>query len=420
LSLWDKVRGLLAGELDEGEPKPDGAPPPDAPPIAPAPPAAVDVVVARLRELGRADGPAVDEAIALLRRAKGTSREAAAVGAALEAAGARPVPEDVRVACAEILATRGEEGDALRALEGVLGVPGLVLAADLAASTGDLARAVGTIERVLARDLGTPGAVERHRRWTAALGGVAAQRRPKDEATIVAATPRGGPFRVLREVARGGAGAVYEADDEALGRRLAFKVYHRREADRAALEREVAATTALAGAGVVRVFDAAPGEGWIAFEWAPLGSVRDVLRAGAIDALRPVGRWAVPLAAALARVHARGWVHADVKPANVLLRHPAEPVLADFGLARVVGAPSEGGSAGYLSPERLAGRASDPRDDVYGYGRVLEDVLARLEAAGSDAGQLAAWRAVALACIGPDARRPPDGAAVLRASRSVE
>ena len=61
----------------------------------------------------------------------------------------------------------------------------------------------------------------------------------------------------------------------------------------------------------------------------------------------------------LARVHAGGWVHHDVKPANVLLADLDTPVLTDFGIARKVGEPSPAGSLGYVSPERLAGRASD-------------------------------------------------------------
>src|SRR5690606_21384777 len=116
---------------------------------------------------------------------------------------------------------------------------------------------------------------------------------------------------------------------------------------------------------------------------------------------------------ALARIHGHGYVHADVKPGNVLLRQLHEPVLGDLGIARPIGAPAEGGSPGYVSPERLAGRASDPRDDVYGFGRVIEDVLVRLEGAPPE--ELAPWRSLALRCIGPDDARPADGADLLRA-----
>jgi serine/threonine-protein kinase len=361
--------------------------------------------VQRLARAGLPDGPTVDEAIAVLRQVRGTVLEATAVNWALRGVGTRIIPEPVRVAVADILAARGDDQGALRLLEGTSSTPGLILAADLHAGSGNLARAVGTIERVLARELDAPGARERHQRWGAALGYGRRPTRRLDEATVVA-PPTGaaaGPFRLLREVARGGAGTVYEAEDDVLGRRIAFKVYHGRGKDRALLEREARTAVALAGPGVLRVLDADPAQGWLALEWVARGSVRDLLRTGDLGPLSPIGRWARPLARALARIHAEGLVHADVKPANVLLRQPQDPVLGDFGIARRVGSPSEGGgSAGYLSPERLAGRPADPRDDVYGYGRILEDVIHRLEADGQTGGDLAPFQALALVCIGAD------------------
>jgi eukaryotic-like serine/threonine-protein kinase len=171
--------------------------------------------IARLARVGTADGPSADEAIALLRRVRGTVLEAAAVEVALRGFGERSLPEAVRVACADILAARGDEQGALRVLAGISSTPGLILAADLYASSGQLARAVGTIERVLARDIDAPGARERHQRWSASLGYVRRPARRLDEATVVAPLQAtGAPFRLLREVARGGAGAVYEAEDE--------------------------------------------------------------------------------------------------------------------------------------------------------------------------------------------------------------
>jgi serine/threonine-protein kinase len=347
---------------------------------------------------------------------RGTVLEATAVAWALRGAAGRAIPEPVRVACADILASRGDEQGALRVLAGVSSTPGLILASDLYAGAGQLARAVGAIERVLARDLDAPGARERHQRWSQALGYPRAPVRRLDEATIVAPEAAAGPFRLLREVARGGAGAVYEAEDDLLGRRVAFKVYHGRGKDRALLDREARMAVKLAGPGVLRVLDADPAQGWVALEWVARGSVRDMLRTGDLAALVPVGRWARPLARALARVHAGGIVHADVKPANVLLRQADDPVLGDFGIARPAGAPSDGGgSAGYLSPERLAGRPADARDDVYGYGRILEDVIHRLDEAGHAGADTAAFHALALRCIGADDARPANGTALLAA-----
>ncbi len=167
------------------------------------------------------------------------------------------------------------------------------------------------------------------------------------------------PFRWIREAGRGGSATVYEAEDLELLRRVAVKVYHRPDRDRVKLLHEARVAAAVAGDGIVRVFDVDPRRGWLAMEWAPRGALPP--RAG-------MG-WAQPLARALARVHRAGWVHHDVKPANVLLTAQGAPMLGDFGIARRAGEPSPPGSFGYVSPERLAGRGSDPRDDVYGFGR---------------------------------------------------
>jgi serine/threonine-protein kinase len=217
------------------------------------------------------------------------------------------------------------------------------------------------------------------------------------------------PFRLLREVGRGGAGVVYEAEDRDLKRPVALKVYHRPDRDRAQLLHEAHVAVALAGPGIVRVLDANPEHGWLVMEWAGLGALRSLLRERDLGFLRPIERWAVPLAQALARVHAAGWVHHDVKPANILLRADVSPLLTDFGTARREGEPSPPGSLGYVSPERLAGRASNVRDDVYGYGRVLEDALDVV----TDDPKLARWRLIAGYCTGRDGARPASGAGVV-------
>jgi serine/threonine-protein kinase len=146
------------------------------------------------------------------------------------------------------------------------------------------------------------------------------------------------------------------------------------------------------------VFDVDAEHGWLAMEWTDLGALRARLQT-------PVDRWALPLAAALARVHESGWVHHDVKPANVLMRSDSVPLLSDFGTARRFGEPSPPGSRGYVSPERMAGRNSDPRDDIYGFGRVIEDAyLAQVAQGASQNGSR--WRSIAAVCIGRDDARP--------------
>ena len=113
------------------------------------------------------------------------------------------------------------------------------------------------------------------------------------------------------------------------------------------------------------------------------------------------------LAHALRRVYAAGWVHADVKPANVLIRSSGAPMLADFGIAVRTDEPSLGGSAGFLSPERLAGAALTPADDIYGFGRILEDGILR------GGGTWDEFRPLSERCMAPRDIPPADGAAVL-------
>jgi serine/threonine-protein kinase len=105
-------------------------------------------------------------------------------------------------------------------------------------------------------------------------------------------------------------------------------------------------------------------------------------------------------------------VHNDVKPANVLLCEPCAPLISDLGTARRVGEPTPPGSLGYVSPERLAGRASDPLDDVYGFGRILEDAVGILEARDDTR----RWSELASACTAGDDERNQAFATLLNGS----
>lgn len=422
MSVWSRLRERFFGDKEsvsstETEAQSE---PISNEPVAPAKsptnsdPAEESADLLRLGQVGLANGPSETEAVMLLRKLRGTVDEAQGLTRVLAASAERIVPEAVRIAAADILASRGDEPSALDALRGTSSTAALMLAADLHASLGQIPRAVSTIERVLARTYDTPGAKERHSRWRAAMGAAPAPKGRLDEATVVTDAGARAPYRLLREVARGGAGAVYEAEDELLGQKVAFKVYHQRGRDREHLEREARMAIRHRGPGVIRVFDANPDDGWVSVEWIPRGSVRDVLARGDVSWLQPIERWAVPLGRTLARLHDAGIVHADVKPANVLLREPSDPVLGDFGIARIKGLSYIGGSAGYMSPERIAGRVSDPRDDVYGFGRVVEDVLLRLPGGSFDS-----WRAFVDACLGPDEQRPATGTELVKRMRGL-
>ncbi|MBX3233298.1 MAG: serine/threonine protein kinase [Labilithrix sp.] len=379
-------------------------------PIEPAPPPGMSKELARLLRVGEAAGPGETEAVDTFERMRGTMEEARAVEELSRVAQMRKLPDRLLLTLGATLLDRGEAEGAQRVLSAASSSPALVLLADLAERKNDLATALALVERVLLRDLDHPGARERHRRWRASLG-FDLQHKPIAAGATVVAREADAPFDLLREVGRGGAAAVYEAVDRELGRHVALKVYHQPERDKTQLAHEARVAVMLEGPAIVRVFDVDPDHGWIALEWAPAGALRDPIRGKDAGRLLPMDRWALPLATALARVHAAGWVHHDVKPANVILSRTNAAILTDFGSARRIGEPPPPGSFGFISPERMKGRPSDPRDDVYGYGRVLEEALAVIGQEHAPA--IAPYRMLAAACTGPDEGRPADGRSIL-------
>jgi eukaryotic-like serine/threonine-protein kinase len=397
------------------------SPPPDEPPRSPLQPPAKpldpdpDDPLAAMARYGAADGPSEAQMLALLQTAAQSARASEAITTIASLTTRQRLPDSIRTACAQILGERGEQAGALRLLEGVAQPAALMLRADLLQDSGDTAQALSLIERLLARDIDFPGGRERLERWRRQLGSSPGRPRARADETIAAPPPSQAPLRVVREVARGGSGTIYEARDELLGRTVAFKVYHRIEADRDQALREARLASQLSGPGVVRVLDADFDHGWLALEWVALGSIRDRLAAGDTTQLAKLDRWAVALASALARVHRAGLVHADVKPANILLRSADEPLLSDFGICVQQGSASLGGSAGYLSPERLAGKPLTYSDDVYAFGRVVDDALARLPRLRNHAG----WRTVADRCMQPCPLRPCSGETLLALIRQA-
>ncbi len=200
--------------------------------------------------------------------------------------------------------------------------------------------------------------------------------------------PSIGPYRILRELGRGGMGVVYQAEDPALGRRVAVKqVLAAGAADPELLlrfRREADALARVNHPGVVRVH---------AVEATPQGPllVTELIEGEGLDARLARGplppeearRLVAAVADAVAALHAAGVIHRDLKPSNVMVRPDGSPVLLDFGLARDLGGESLTqtgtllGTPGYMAPEQARGeRAQDERVDVYGLGALLFACLA--------------------------------------------
>ncbi len=390
MSLWRRLRERFGGAERASEPSVE----PRAAPVAPKPAPVVERSL--LEALAAGDAVGEPALLAELARARGGSGEKAALSAVEAAARRGLAPEALRTRAAEIAISRGESPRALRLLHGVTTPSALLLEADTCAETGAVARALTLVERVLARDIDTPGARERHERWRRALGGrTPALVSALAEPTLLRADAPETSLRIVGEAGRGGAGTVFEAIDDELERRVALKIYHRPEREGDKLAREARTAVALAGAGVVRIYDVDLDKGLLVMEWLGAGSLKQVIQRRDSEMLLPIERWLVPLTRALARVHQAGLMHADLKPANVMFLAPGQPILSDFGLSHPSGSVVDGGSVGYMSPSRVQGEASGYREDLYGIGRLVEDVVSVVEAP-------ARWRELAVRLISGD------------------
>lgn len=385
MSLLDRARGWLTGRRrreDASSAPPEastevdgGLPPTAAATPDPAPNSPRVRALALLQSLagGHSDHP---EAVAALGIVAGTTDERAGLRAILAACDAGRAPEALRVVAAGLFVARGEPTSARRLLEDATSVAALTLRAEAEERAGDLALARGTLERVLAVDIDAVGVRARAQRLREATGG-----RPvvptAEQPTLTAPEEAHASFRVLSEIGRGGASAVFRAEDLRLGRTLALKVFHRPREQRAQLSREAELAVRARGPGVVRVFDADPELGFLAMELAEGGALRRALRGKQADRApgTNVDSWLSTLVHALARVHALGLVHGDVKAGNILFRGDGEALLADFGLARAVGERYEGGTPGTLSPERISSGVAHPDDDVFALGVLLREAL---------------------------------------------
>ena len=201
-----------------------------------------------------------------------------------------------------------------------------------------------------------------------------------------------GQFRVERELGRGGMGVVYLARDERLDRFIALKVLPATHAtDSATVERflrEARTAAKLAHPNVVPVYHAGEVSGTAYFTMAFVEGESLADRVRERGPLRAVD--AVPIlrdvAWALAYAHARGVVHRDVKPENILLeRSTRRTLVTDFGIAYNAPINAEAarltadghvlGTVHYMSPEQVTGHELDGRSDLYALGVVAYEVL---------------------------------------------
>jgi len=187
-------------------------------------------------------------------------------------------------------------------------------------------------------------------------------------------------YEVGRLLGAGGMAEVFEGRDRLLARRVAIKVllaqYARDPAFLIRFKREAQAAASLSHPNIVAVYDtgAEAGTQFIVMEYVEGRTLREVLRAEGPLLAERAAEVAVEVCAALAAAHARGLIHRDIKPGNVMLTPAGAVKVMDFGIARAASGESITqtsavlGTAQYIAPEQAQGQPVDCRSDVYSLG----------------------------------------------------
>ena len=200
-----------------------------------------------------------------------------------------------------------------------------------------------------------------------------------------------GNYEILEQIGCGGMGVIYRARQRHSRRIVAVKrVLSYRADSHGALQRfrrEAQAVASLDHPNILPIYEVSESEDGLPFfsmKFAEKGSLQE-----AAASLRDQPRKCVQLMAKVARAveyaHSRGVLHRDIKPGNILLNDRGEPLVSDFGLAKLLDGNNDltrslttFGTAGFIAPEQTNGPAANvtPAADVYSLGAVLFNVLA--------------------------------------------
>ncbi len=196
-------------------------------------------------------------------------------------------------------------------------------------------------------------------------------------------------LEILECLGRGGMGVVYKARQKSLNRLVALKLLAPERADDPAFaerfEKEAKALAALSHPNIVTIHDFGQAGGffYLLMEFVDGVNLRQAMAAGHFT---PEQALAIvpPVCEALQYAHEHGIVHRDIKPENLLLDKEGRVKIADFGIAKILGAESSGvgmsesqpaGTPQYMAPEQKEHRVTDHRADIYSLGVVLYEML---------------------------------------------
>ena len=202
-------------------------------------------------------------------------------------------------------------------------------------------------------------------------------------------------YHFLEKLGEGGMGLVYKARDETLGRLVAIKVLPDARLDPSSRGRfflEARTASALNHPNIITIHEIASCEGteMIVMEHVEGSTLGELLTSGPLP-VADVLNYGVQIADALAKAHAAGIIHRDIKPGNVMITRDGLVKVLDFGLAKVhptaadhaphaptlelTGARVVLGTAAYMSPEQATGDPLDSRSDIFSFGVVLYEMI---------------------------------------------
>lgn len=197
-------------------------------------------------------------------------------------------------------------------------------------------------------------------------------------------------YRLLREIASGGMGIVYEAEDVKLKRMVALKVirnaYFATREEAARFRAEAQAVGMLDHPNIIPIYESGEEDGmpYYVMRLAEGGSLADRLKKHEVMPELEAAAFMSQIARAVQHAHDHGVLHRDLKPANILMDVSGRPLLSDFGLAKLLDAEwqtmrsqAHMGTPHYMSPEQVTGKVKQitTASDVWALGVMLYQML---------------------------------------------
>jgi len=195
-------------------------------------------------------------------------------------------------------------------------------------------------------------------------------------------------YELQKELGRGAMGIVYKAKDNELDEIVALKILPESISNNPEAVRrfriEARSARRLAHPHIVRIHDIGEemGRKFISMEYVEGTDLKARFRAEGPPGLKLLSQWCMDVASALAYAHRMGIVHRDIKPANIMITDDGVVKVADFGIAKNMGAADATmtgavmGTPLYMSPEQVRGEQIDHRADIYSFGIMLYELTA--------------------------------------------